>query len=644
MLQINKNEILKSIKNKVYYAELPSKMDVSIKANTLYITMDAEGVLQNMQNDASSFEGWVFCLKTFFPDINTVVIDWEDPAFSPDEKVIRTQQKHYYRFLIRVIWFVENYVWAVVDERRKAEMISFKHRFSVLTLNFPLQKSKDKSAKSENDQKMKYEAMLETAIYQHLSKTGFANHQLPMGLFDGQVSLATAITPGGASQADLWKIENDELCVYELKDCINTDNTHVGIITELMFYANVLHRLIITQEIQYPNDADKYRTSKRDNASRGFEHILDAIYQHSITHIKAVLLTDRLHPLIEYKKEQLLNDMSHSKTNIRFEHLTVLQLLPAELIPAPTYKEVQGTQQVRVLQTSPYFVDVKGGGKWKAGLQNIELPYILEEGKELMNLYPAIREDAIDYFRLNGIGWWKSNDAHNTPTGHMLSSQISCVNHLFPLMRPDESASLLSILNSIQERYRFIRILTNPLDDTNCNGNICFEFIWKNRSLLGERAEKRGAMCTSIDAVIYAETDDNRRILIPIEWKYVETYEHKRAVQSSIDRYTSRLDNSSNIKEWRVEYEYDPLYELVRQTMLVEQIIKNNDTVLPVDDYLHINVIPGGNVELRSEVSLFPEGLKDEAKFIILEPSKLMLPIKETHRDLYNYLESRYWQ
>ena len=644
MLQMNKNEILKSIKNKVYYAELPSKMDVSIKANTLYITMDAEGVLQNMQNDASSFEGWVFCLKTFFPDINTVVIDWEDPAFSPDEKVIRTQQKHYSRFLIRVIWFVENYVWAVVDERRKAEMMSFKHRFSVLTLNFPLQKSKDKSAKSETDQKMKYEAMLETAIYQHLSKTGFANHQLPMGLFDGQVSLATAITPGGASQADLWKIENDELCVYELKDCINTDNTHVGIITELMFYANVLHRLTITREIQYPNDADKYRTSKRDNASRGFEHILDAIYQHSITHIKAVLLTDRLHPLIEYKKEQLLNDMSHSKTNIRFEHLTVLQLLPAELIPAPTYKEVQGTQQVRVLHTSPYFADVKGGGKWKAGLQNIELPYILEEGKELMNLYPAIREDAIDYFRLNGIGWWKSNDAHNTPTGHMLSSQISCVNHLFPLMRPDESASLLSILNSIQERYRFIKILTNPLDKPNCNGNICFEFIWKNRTLLGERKEIRGAKCTSIDAVVYAETDEHKRILIPIEWKYTETYDHKRAVQSSIDRYTSRLDNSSNIKEWRVEYEYDPLYELVRQTMLVEQIIKNNDTVLPVDDYLHINVIPGGNVELRSEVSLFPEGLKDKGKFIILEPSKLMLPIKGTHRDLYNYLESRYWQ
>ena len=643
MIRMNRNEILKSVKEAVYYAELPSKMDVNIRDNTLYITMDADGVLQNMQNDASSFEGWVFCLKTFFSEVKTVVVDWERPAFSENENVAKTQQKHYNRFLLRIVWFVENYSWADVAADWKNEISGFRHRFRVLTLNFPLQKSKDKREKSDEDRKMKYEAMLETAIYQYLSRTGLANHQLPMGLFDGSVSMATAITPGGASQADLWKIEKDELCVYELKDCINTDNTHVGIITELMFYANVLSRLLITREIHYPGDADKYRTTKREYASRGFEHILDAVCQHSITHIKAVLLTDRLHPLIEYNKEQLLNDMNQNKAHIQFGHLTVMQLLPAELIPTPSFKEVQGARQVKMLQTSPCFADVNGGGKWKAGIQNIALPYIIEEGKELRNLYPTICDDAINYFQQNGIGWWKSNSPLNRPTGHMLSSQISCVNHLFPLMKPDESASLLLMLNSVQKRFRFINILTNPLDNTDCNGNICFEFIWKNRTLLGERAEKRGAMCTSIDAVVYAETDTHRRILIPIEWKYVETYEHKRAVQSSIDRYSSRLDKGSNIKEWKKEYEYDPLYELVRQTLLVEKIIEDKDSAFPVDDYLHINVIPEGNVELRSEVIRFSDGLKDKGKFIIAEPSRLMLPIKETHQKLYQYLEARYW-
>ena len=77
----------------MYYAELPSKTDVSIIDNTLYIKMHAEGVLENMQNDASSFEGWIFCLKTFFSDIKNAVIDWESPAFSSDEKAIRNQKR-----------------------------------------------------------------------------------------------------------------------------------------------------------------------------------------------------------------------------------------------------------------------------------------------------------------------------------------------------------------------------------------------------------------------------------------------------------------------------------------------------------------------------------------------------------------------
>lgn len=370
----------------------------------------------------------------------------------------------------------------------------FGRSINQLTLNFPLQVSKDKNEKGENDRAMKYEAMLETAVYQYLSTLGNANHQLPMGLFDGAVSKVTAITPGGASQADLWRIDHDTFYVYELKDCINSDNTHVGIITELMFYANVLYRLLITHAIQYPPEADKFRTDKRERASRGLEHILDAIHTQSITQIKAVLLTDRLHPLIEYAKEQLLSDMNQGKAAIEFEHSTVLQLMPAEFIPAPTYKELQGAQQIKVLQTLPQFKGIKGGGTWKAGLQNIQLPYIIEDGQEVTNIYPSIREAAIEYFRKNGIGWWKSHDAVNVPTGHMLSSQISCVNHLFPFMKDEESSDLLLVLNSIQHKYHFTRIIPNPLDRTDCNGNVCLNLCGKIVLCL-VKGQKSGEPC-----------------------------------------------------------------------------------------------------------------------------------------------------
>ena len=55
-----------------------------------------------------------------------------------------------------------------------------------------------------------------------------------------------------------------------------------------------------------------------------------------------------------------------------------------------------------------------------------------------------------------------------------------------------------------------------------------FEFALDNEKLLGETDEgaKRGAMCTSIDAMIRAQKDD-KIWFIPIEWKYTETYKRE---------------------------------------------------------------------------------------------------------------------
>ena len=52
MSNMDKDKILEALKDKVYYAELPSKINMSITGSTLYIKLDREGVIQNMQNDA----------------------------------------------------------------------------------------------------------------------------------------------------------------------------------------------------------------------------------------------------------------------------------------------------------------------------------------------------------------------------------------------------------------------------------------------------------------------------------------------------------------------------------------------------------------------------------------------------------------
>jgi len=69
-----------------------------------------------------------------------------------------------------------------------------------------------------------------------------------------------------------------------------------------------------------------------------------------------------------------------------------------------------------------------------------------------LNLWAGIRDDAIDYFERNKIAWWMG-DQENEPTGHLLSSQVACINHLyFPRQRKDTATAILkNISEKIEE-------------------------------------------------------------------------------------------------------------------------------------------------------------------------------------------------
>jgi hypothetical protein len=66
--------------------------------------------------------------------------------------------------------------------------------------------------------------------------------QLPVGIFDGQVSKATRWSPGGKSQIDLWALAADwgTVHLFELK---SADNINVGMLPEALWYARLLHRI-----------------------------------------------------------------------------------------------------------------------------------------------------------------------------------------------------------------------------------------------------------------------------------------------------------------------------------------------------------------------------------------------------------------
>ena len=81
-----------------------------------------------------------------------------------------------------------------------------------------------------------------------------------------------------------------------------------------------------------------------------------------------------------------------------------------------------------------------------------EREFVLSEPE--LNLWEGIRQDAKDYFQKNGISWWSGN---GEPTGHLLSSQIACLNHLYPLrQRKDCADKILQNLNSSIIESQFV--------------------------------------------------------------------------------------------------------------------------------------------------------------------------------------------
>jgi hypothetical protein len=117
---------------------------------------------------------------------------------------------------------------------------------------------------------------------------------------------------------------------------------------------------------------------------------------------------------------------------------------------------------------------------------------------------------------------------------------------------------------------------------------------------------------------------------------------------SSWKRYPDliRLEDC-NLKEVYDIYRADPFYELMRQTLLVEQIIRHKDCGIKADDYFHIMVIPNEHTELKSAIEgNYIPTLKDQSKFRIIDPQELLSPIagNKNFEDLISYLQIRYWK
>ncbi len=263
----------------------------------------------------------------------------------------------------------------------------------------------------------------------------------------------------------------------------------------------------------------------------------------------------------------------------------------------------------------------------------------------VLNLWEGIRLDALEYFKRNNIAWWQGKN--NEPTGHILSSQVACVNHLyFARMRKDVATSILmGIDDEVMEAV--------VIDD----GYVEFEFIGKNQ-YLQEKGFSRGANCTSVDAVMLGKLKDNSLRMYFIEWKYTEEYsqvdlyipERAKVYDHLIQADDSPFNAAYDVKA----FYYEPFYQLMRQTLLADQIVKNRE--YDVSSFKHIHVVPKENFDLINRVTspyfkgdniheVWKNALINRDNFLHIAPGDLLRQVLNCQDTLspINYLKVRYW-
>lgn len=296
-------------------------------------------------------------------------------------------------------------------------------------------------------------------------------------------------------------------------------------------------------------------------------------------------------------------------------------------------------QRIRAVTSRDGLFKDPGGGlffdkPWDFVLQN-----------PLLNLYPKIRTSAIDYFSEYSIAWWGEDKLR--PSGHLLSSQIACVNHLFPIREDKDLA--LAVLQDISPN-----IIEPGLID---GGYVGFEVIG-SENYLGEKSHNRGEYSTSIDAVMVGKKPNGKSILVLIEWKYTESYKvgeqkYIPARAKIYDKLIEHQDSPFNSPNPEALY-FEPFYQLMRQVLLGWKMVKTKE--YDADEYIHIHVVPKSNKALlERNTSPFLNGnsmsgtwkkvLKNPNLYSIIEPEELLRPLIKIKpiKHWIEYLEKRYW-
>jgi hypothetical protein len=243
------------------------------------------------------------------------------------------------------------------------------------------------------------------------------------------------------------------------------------------------------------------------------------------------------------------------------------------------------------------------------GVEGHVLPYeLLAEV-----LHEDFRDEALGYFVRHKVRWWTSRSDigrppgsagdPGSPTGHLNSSQVACVNHLEPArLDADVARSVLAAHDPD---------LVEPIAVED-GGFVAYEWIGEANYLNERGSCTRGAQVTSLDALMCGRRADSKRTLVALEWKYLESYGAASRATSSrgTDRvaiYRSlleRVDSPIEVAD-PADLFFDPYEQLMRQTLLAWQMVEHNE--FGASDWIHVHVVPEDNLMLRGRGRAAPK-------------------------------------
>lgn len=312
---MKKQQLLNALKRITPSAKLPSQIDFELSNDCLYINISERGVVANMQEDKSAFEGWSIVIKAAIPTIKRVILDWSNPMYLKGKE--STQKAHHNRFVMRAANFRKAYEWFGVAEQRKTEVDNIQNLLESKTLvvNFP-----QKPIRPLVDKEKDPEAYLERKLVELWSKTiPITDEQLPVGIFmNNIVSIPSTLTPGRKSQIDLWQLYEKTMHIYELKV---RGNESIGIISELMFYACTMQNIV--------NGLIKYPDLTKEKPLRHIKDFADAVTNNEIDVVKGYFTATKFHPLIESQQmKQPIKDILNDNTfGIEFDYMDTSNIM-----------------------------------------------------------------------------------------------------------------------------------------------------------------------------------------------------------------------------------------------------------------------------------------------------------------------------